>query len=354
MSVGRLIFLNYPLVASGNLGDAPLPRDYRLACRFLHCSIVDRTATLDTGFDYAVLDPIPEPGIDATFAELSDAIGDEIVREAMRADRDIRVFWSGGIDSTTALVAILKAATYHGYAHRVRVLLTLASVHEYPRFFLAHIHERIAIEAIGEPVSAHIDPQALNVTGEHGDQLFGSQLLRSYVQRGFGAVDYRDILPFVLLERLRGPWAARRVHRYLLPVILAAPIPIRTLFDCLWWLNFTLKWQAVSLRLFSSCEGDAAPLHGSTRHFFRDERFQAWALAVHSDDRCPSAWERYKDVAKAYIRDYTADHDYFRTKEKEDSLRNIMPRSTSGEPIGVYMGEDFRPVVIPVAIPASA
>lgn len=354
MSVGRVIFLNYPLVAGGNLGDAPLPRDYMLACRFLHCSILDRTATLDTGFDYAVLDTLPAPGIDATFAELSDAIGDEIVREAMRAERDVRVFWSGGIDSTTALVAVLKAATSHGYTHRVRVLLTLASVHEYPHFFLAHIHERIAIEAIREPVSAHIDPHALNVTGEHGDQLFGSQLLRTYVQRGFGDVDYRDILPFVLLERLRGPWAARSVHRYLLPVILAAPVQIRTLFDCLWWLNFTLKWQAVSLRLFSSCEGDAAPLHGSTRHFFRDERFQAWALAVHSDDRCPGAWERYKDVAKAYIRAYTADLEYFRTKEKEDSLRNIMPRSTSGEPVGVYMGEDFRPVVIPVANPAYA
>lgn len=344
MIASRVLFLNVPQIGTGRLEGAPLRRDYVLACRFLRCSIIDRTATLDAGFPTRVLDPIPAPGGEATFAELCDAIGCEMVRDAIREDRDIRVFWSGGIDSTTALIAILKAATALGYRHRLRVLLSLDSVHEYPRFFLDTIDGHLRIEAIRQSASAHLDPLACNVTGEHGDQLFGSHLLRSYVQRRLAGADYREMLPFVLLECLRNPLSVRRVQRFLQPVIDAAPVPIVTLFDAMWWLNFALKWQEVSLRLCAAVGGDAHPRYRATRHFFRDERFQSWAMAVSSEDRCPAAWERYKDVAKAYIRDFTSDDDYFRDKEKEDSLRNIMPRAPTGDPVAIVMREDFRPV----------
>ena len=61
-----------------------------LTCRFLSSSIIDRTLTLDQGFDYVVFDPIPEPAKNgATFAELCDTIGGEIVAEANASERNI-------------------------------------------------------------------------------------------------------------------------------------------------------------------------------------------------------------------------------------------------------------------------
>src|SRR5215204_2516711 len=99
MSANRMLFLNFLQADGGTIGGDELPRDYVLACRFLHCSIIDRTATLDQGFAYVARDRIPAPGIgDATFAELCDAIGAEIVAGAIGEGSEIGVLWSGGID----------------------------------------------------------------------------------------------------------------------------------------------------------------------------------------------------------------------------------------------------------------
>ena len=344
MSAGRVLFLNFSQADSGSLGCDRLPRDYVLACRFLHCSILDRTGTLNQGFDYAVLDPIPAPATDGVgFSELCDTVGGELVAEALRTGRAIHVLWSGGIDSTAALIATMKAADAHGCRDRVRVLLSLDSVHEYPRFFLDHVSGMYPIRAVSHPVAEFLDPAALTVTGEHGDQLFGSHLLESYVRRGLGDVDYREILPLVVMERLRSVRGAYRVGRYLDPVFAAAPVPIRTLFDALWWLNFSLKWQDVTLRLPVLHGEQARTVYDSLRHFYRDVRFQAWALA-NAAGRCPPVWAGYKDAAKRYILAFTGDRDYYWHKEKEVSLRNLTADPASGTRYRVLMREDFRPL----------
>ncbi|MCC6792989.1 MAG: hypothetical protein IT336_14975 [Thermomicrobiales bacterium] len=346
-SGGPVLFLNARQAESGAIDGMTLPHDYVLACRFLHCSIIDRTRTLDPGFPYAVLDAMPEPGADgATFAELCDAIGAEIVAEARRTGRNIALLWSGGIDSTCALIAVTKAATDQGCLDRVRVLLSMSSIHEYPGFFLRHIDGRLSVQAVTHPIAEFLDPALLNVTGEHGDQLFGSHLLRSYVRRGVAHYDAREILPLVLLERLRDPRAARQVGRYLAPVIAAAPVPLRSLFDCIWWFNVALKWQEVTLRMAVHRGAETKAVVESFRHFFRDERFQRWALA-NTPGRPVPTWTSYKQVAKQYIRDATGDEAYYQTKEKEDSLRNVFADPAGASPVRVFMREDLRPVVAP-------
>jgi hypothetical protein len=343
-SGGRVLFLNFLQADGGTVGYDRLPRDYVAACRFLRCSIIDRTATLDQGFVYAVLDRIPTPATDgATFAELCDTVGAELVAEALRAGRTISVLWSGGIDSTSALIALMKAADAHRCADRVRVQFSLDSVLEYPEFFLRHVSGKYPTAAVSHPISEVLNPADLTVTGEHGDQLFGSHLLASYVRRGIADADYRDALPLVLVERLQSVRDASRVRRYLEPVVAAAPVPIRTLFDCLWWLNFALKWQEVTLRLPVFRGDEARAAHDGLRHFFRDDRFQAWALA-NTPGHVPATWARYKDAAKRYILDFTGDRAYYRDKEKADSLRNVMANPASTRRYRVLMREDFRPV----------
>ncbi len=339
-----MLFLNYLQTDTGTVGGLDLPRDYVLACRFLHCSIIDRTGTLDQGFAYTALDRIPAPATDgATFADLCDAIGAEIVAGAISAGKEIAVLWSGGIDSTTTLIAVMKSADQRGCSDRIRVLLSLDSVQENPGFFLRQIKGQYQLQPVTHPISASLDPSLVNVTGEHGDQLFGSHILASYVRRGLGLADYRDMLPLVLLERSGNPLSARRVQRYLAPVIAAAPVPVRTLFDCLWWLNFSLKWQEVTLRLPVFRGEEARTIYESLRHFFRDERFQAWALANSQIRRVP-VWARYKEEAKRYILDFTGDRDYYQTKEKEDSLKNVMVDPASTSRYRAFMREDFQPV----------
>jgi hypothetical protein len=345
MQTGPLLYLNYNQATSGSVARTALPRDYVLACRFVHCGIIDRTRTLETGFDYAVLDEIPMP-VDqgASFAELCDARGVEIVAEACRTDRPIDVLWSGGIDSTTALIAIMKAAGEQRAHDRVRVLLSMDSVLENPGFYLSTIRSGFQTRSISHPVSAFLDPGRITVTGEHGDQLFGSRLLESYVRRDLACAPYRDILPLVMLERLGNPLSAYRALRFLEPVLEAAPVPLHTLFDVMWWLNFSVKWQEVTMRLAAFRRSQARPVYESLRHFFRSETFQSWALA-NPQIRDVPVWSRYKDEAKQYILDFTGDQHYYLHKEKEDSLRNVMASRANPERYRIVMRDDFRPVI---------
>jgi hypothetical protein len=353
---GRVVYLNIRQVESGRLGGQALPRAYRDLCRFMHCGVIDRSGTIAPPFAWTVLDPIPpvagadrtEPGETATFARLCDARGVEIVSEA--SGRNIQVLWSGGIDSTAALIGVMKAAEARGCADLVQVLLSMDSVLEYPEFYLEVIDGRYAVQPVGQPMSRALEPAALNVTGEHGDQLFGSQLLAPYVRRGVAQADWRDLLPLVMLERLRDPRAARRAWGLAEPVLNAAPAPIRSLFDALWWLNFTLKWQDVSVRMLGTRGSDAPRLAGSLRHFFRTDPFQQWALG-HTPGRPVERWVDYKLPAKTYVRDFTGNERYFRQKTKEDSLRNVLIARNSTVRAQIFMRDDFVPVVTAVERP---
>src|SRR6188472_251956 len=131
-----LLYLNFNQANSGSLGDCQLPGDYVAACRFMHCGVIDRTGILPPPFPWRVLDPVPVADDSATdFGTLCDARGDELVAEAVMANTTIRHFWSGGIDSTSALIGLMRAAERRGCADRLCVLLSMDSVLEYPEFY---------------------------------------------------------------------------------------------------------------------------------------------------------------------------------------------------------------------------
>ena len=91
----------------------------------------------------------------------------------------VRVMWSGGIDSTAALVSLLRAAGEGngGRAHRLVVVLDDESRAEYPRFYRETIAGRLREEPRDErSVSAIDGGGGPVVTGELGDQLFGSDM----------------------------------------------------------------------------------------------------------------------------------------------------------------------------------
>jgi len=345
MSSDPIIFLSLAQARSGVLLDRELPRDYFLACRFMHCGVIDRTFSLDQGFSYSILDKIPEPvQPTASFAELCDSTGDDLVAEAVRTRRTIAVLWSGGIDSTSALIAIMKAAEKRGQKRRIQVLLSRESVQEYPRFYLSFINNKYRQRPVSPPIADSLDPALLNVTGELGDQLFGSMILEPYVREGMAGENYEDVLHEVMIDRLGNEARGERLRHYLEPVIDKAPVRIRTLFDYLWWLNFTLKWQAVTLRLLAARRDGSRELYQSLHHFFRSVAFQQWSF-YNPRARTTAVWERYKEAAKQYILSYTGDETYYRHKEKEPSLGLVMRKSEDrGSPVRVFMGRDFHPV----------
>ena len=183
-----VIYVNPYLSTEGRIGRLQLREEYALTARFFFCGIIDRTQTLDTGFPYRVMDPIPAPAApgepSASFAQICDDIGRELVARAAADGKEIQVLWSGGIDSTLVLISLLKAAEQAGRTDLLEVVLTIDSVQEYPRFFDRFIRGRLRCLPASHPVFSYLDDDKMIVTGEHGDQLFGSDYLAKYVPTG--------------------------------------------------------------------------------------------------------------------------------------------------------------------------
>jgi hypothetical protein len=346
--MSRIVYINTHAARYGWYFGRRMPLGYRMAARFWGSGLLDRTGTLYTGFPYQSLYPMPpatardEAGDD--IRALCDAQGRRIVEEALNARRRIQVLWSGGIDSTAALVSLLKAAGERGCRDRLEVLLSEQSVAEYPDFhqrFVTTLDHRF-VEA---PVTAHIDPSRLVVTGEHGDQIFGSAKAHLYVEDGRAFEPWRSTLPRLLSESLDSPAAADAVAGYIEPLLYASPIPLMTIFDAFWWLNFSLKWQIVGLRLAVFRITDTRRVFLSLRHFFSHSSFQSWSLRNH-DKKIGTDWASYKMPLKDYIFDFTGDEEYRRTKIKMPSLKHVLRSDTQARPPkwGVLMDEDFDPV----------
>jgi hypothetical protein len=338
-----LLFLNSHRAKSGTVDGRELHPDYVLLAKFFGCGPIDRTRTLEIGVDYGVVQPIPEARTDASFAEVCAAVARDVADEARAADLPIQVAWSGGIDSTVALIALASVLRERGELSRLTVLVSTGSMSEYPWFYEHFVMDRLQTRPFGGALPDVLGEDVITVTGEHGDQLFGSDHLAGLVKGGLAHLPWRHVVPAYVAQKLKREDRVARVMRYLEPQIARAPVPIETAFDYIWWCNFSLKWQQVSLRMPVFRRGRIERLHRRTRHFFGDPRFQAWALS-NPQVRRVKDWRAYKLEAKKLILEATGDFDYFTTKEKEPSLKHVLiDRQKQGdERYRVHMYDDFE------------
>lgn len=145
------------------------------------------------------------------------------------------------------------------------------------------------------------------VTGEHGDQIFGSNKLAENPE-----------------------WIVQPISRYLgdsaftgyleqIELLNAANlVPIRTIKPMLWWWNFTVKWQEITFRSLSDLQDEGS--FRNVRHFFQTDDFQRWSI-VNPDMKIRQDLQSYKWPAEDFIYRYTKDADYLDNKIKIGSLR---------------------------------
>ncbi len=88
------------------------------------------------------------------------------------------------------------------------------------------------------------------------------------------------------------------------------------------WLNFSLKWQSVSLRIPARTPHARGPLEqlALTEHFFRTDDFQRWAMQHRDVGMRVGDWSRYKWPLKTFIHAFDNDASYLKEKLKVPSL----------------------------------
>jgi len=341
--------------------------------------------------------------------------------------KKILVCWSGGIDSTAVLVCLLRTSSSddsdNNYSNRssscsssrarrerrnrLVVVCDDESIAENPTFYNTYLAMYEHAAAAASDTDTDIKPSsgltivrrdgrtlselttwaqthyynescssssgAVVVTGELGDQLFGSDKCKVAFSTTVQDKDDDDddegtivltenekklvhddsgidkdltislSLPWedTLLPMLsaRGLLAGRTDEwkRWIAPQLAKSPIPILNLHDMLWWLNFSCKWQGVALRclhdggdvgeyppLSPMNDGDGDNLTGALYHFYDDHALECWSCIPEFHTHkfgTLSDWKTYKEPLKRLIHSYHPDDGgYYADKEKVGSL----------------------------------
>ena len=296
--------------------------EYQSFVRFFETGIIDRTETIQCGFPYHTLDPIPSVPKDSEKLSLK-AIIKERANEAavlsVNSSLPLNVLWSGGIDSTVALISLIKELGKKDFSRMVAISITVNSIHEFPELFKYLLQLGFNFRKLGHPVSKFLNTNELHVTGEHGDQLFGSDKMLQLVESECGDIGHDVMAPLLMMDKLCNASKVDSLYGYIQPIIDKSPFEIITICDYMWWINFVCKWQQVSLRIPVWKFNEVKQLFDSTFHFFRSSDFQTWSMQKNSKN--PGEVTKYKIEFKEYIAEFFDCKNYFNNKTKEISLK---------------------------------
>ena len=241
----------------------------------LGAHLIDRTGTLSNGLRMRIVHPIPP--LDPTFALSIDAVFSRRCRALLDAHERLHLLWSGGIDTTAVLVAFLREATADEWATKLSVHYCPRSLAEHPAFFASHIAPLPRHAPIDGHLRDFVDGTRVVVTGEPADMLFGTVNL-NHAFRGRTRNGRRDgekdveggplirNVPYLALEkpwrnvvpswlrslRLLAPGRAEEVAwlAWMEPQVAKSTVPIVTLYDWIWWMGFSMKFQSDAMHIF--------------------------------------------------------------------------------------------------------
>lgn len=277
---------------------------------------------------------IPEyqPSFNKSFDEVTDQRCLDL--RANYFDKPWRVFWSGGIDSTTIVTSILKNLSVEDLKN-IKIVCNRISIYENPRFFYQHIlpnFEIIDSSIIDTPADMLQDNYLID--GELADQLFAGGISQSMLLDSVDLAE-KDLSDTGLLvdyiARSTGKECAEWYVNVTLENINSVSIPVQTYHDFFWWTFFNFSWVSVKMRTMQhqsvkSCKDYIEQY----LHWFDHDQYQLWAMSANQRglkyDQHPGD---YKIAAKEYIYSFNKDqyYRYFKTKSHSDS--RFVDRDTS-------------------------
>lgn len=230
------------------------------------------------------------------------------------------IMYSGGIDSTLALISIIKT---HSLAELENVYICASSdsIKEFPEFWndIARIFKG-RIQSSHQHVEVFLK-QGIVITGELGDQITGSDVAIQLASLYGEEVLFQSFEP-IMTKFYNQAYGPNRLVENFKPTITKSLYPITTAWEWVWWVNFTNKWNSVKYRMLQ-VKGweDQKNTFRNVHHFYDTLDFQIWSMH-NPDKKIKNNLNSYKFVQKKIITDYTGYLDYG-NKPKVPSLGNL-------------------------------
>lgn len=294
--------------------------------------------------------PKYDPTYSKTFSEVTDENAQRIKHRVQTGEK-FGVMWSGGIDSTVIVAALIKNLSKKELEN-IYILCSGESMIESPRFYGNFIHNKIkTLDSRTHKYDTLINMDITPITGDEGDCVFGTQIglnmynnfdalieksspqvrenLKPLRTQLINAEAHYSVFKDLLIQYFNLPWHpefGRLLYEKYDYNIKTASVPVYSLHDFFWWLIFNVKYLNCSAR-GSIYYNDTLHWHDvMTRmvNWYNDTDYQLWSMANNNNGtKIKNHILSYKSASKDYIYDLDKDIWYYTFKSKVDSLWNI-------------------------------
>ena len=291
--------------------------------------LTSRVHKLDTPWDLApTICPMPilSHTSESRFEVVLDSITDRLCSYVQATGKTPYVSWSGGIDSTSIMVSLLRVASAD-FLKKLVVLHNQRSIQENTFFYYRFIAGKITTVDFDQTpfdITADNYDKIVILDGDAGNQVMGSPLINSLMQQGNQYLldqdwctvkDYNKIIP----------GATEFQFDIIRDSVPLAPVQIRTVFDLLWWIAYNFRIDDVLLRKMpvyiqnlTSEQSREFWNSGIFRHYAQPE-MQQWSLTS-LDRRRKSLDIMLKYIPKKYIYDFDHNDVWYAHKTEQGSL----------------------------------
>jgi hypothetical protein len=293
------------------------------------------------------------PAYDATFsksfAQVTDERALEIKKRINENSEMFAVMYSGGIDSTIIMAALIKNLTPAELTHIV-VCASSHAIIENPMFWKNFIWGKFRIrDSSQNKYDDLIEAGYIAITADEGDCIFGTALgltLYSNYDQYLGNVssnsrirleaiknkltsadvhysEYKDII-LQHFSIASNPDFAESFYDKFEKNIQTSTVPIQSLHDYFWWMIFNIKYLNCSVR-GAIYYNDRIPCERAIKqgiiNWFNGADYQRWSMVNNNNqEKIDFGPASYKMAARRYIHDLDKNDWYFYFKIKLESL----------------------------------
>lgn len=256
-------------------------------------------------------------------SDVSDMRAMDFLNLIVQTNKRLSIFWSGGIDSTLIIAAIIKNFPRY-LLDQIDIYMNHYSFFENPDFFYRVIMQNnlrcINVDSVNEEKLESIFSNSIVTDGEPADKLWVVQVGLSYFYKygesNFSSSFFKGKQQFV--EFLQSHCSERQAnfyYDYVVNNIKDVNAPVESMADLFWWINYNYHWIGHLMGWYMRHRhknNKTWELYQKNYHaWYNTAEYQYWSFNDTKKDRV--IFEnigQYKIEAKQYIYDIFK-NDYF-------------------------------------------
>jgi len=279
-----------------------------------------------------ILDIVPDFSVrrKLDFTEVTDARALDLLAKS-KSYKNIFLFYSGGIDSTMILCAILKNWSKDDLA-KVTIVMNQHSIDENKNMFTDYISGQFAIVNTDEYFTeCKINNDTLYITGSLGDPLMADENNTNRYNELYPNCYNRpwitNIDSLIKYFAIRSdPVTAQYIIDSVIQSLAKCNFEVETVYEFFWWISFNWGWD---IDIFQSVWYWKLAENADTQQFLEDNHFiwlntvdyQDWAInTIGTKLMMGDNIRMSKFSMKKYIYDFNQDNEYFANKVREGSI----------------------------------